>query len=134
LIVVSAGMLTLFGVLIVVGVVYNVARVTFHERATELASLRVLGFTRGEAAGILLTELAVIVAVGTGIGVALSGWIVRVLLSARSTESFEIPPVIATSTYVIAVLAVIVTSTWSAWLIRRRVDRLDLVAVLKARE
>ncbi|MCZ8163770.1 MAG: FtsX-like permease family protein [Beijerinckiaceae bacterium] len=133
-IVVSAGVLTLFGMLIVVGVVYNVARVTFHERATELASLRVLGFTQREAAGILLTELGVIVMVGTGIGIALSGWVVRVLLSARSTESFEIPPVIATSTYVISVLAVIVTSALSAWLIRGRVDRLDLVAVLKARE
>lgn len=134
LITVSAGVLTLFGMLIVVGVVYNVARVSFHERATELASLRILGFTRAEVANILLTELAIIVMVGTGIGIALSGWVVRVLLSARSTESFEIPPVIATSTYVIAVLAVIVTSALSAWLIRKRVDRLDLVAVLKARE
>jgi putative ABC transport system permease protein len=134
LITVSAGVLTLFGMLIVAGVVYNVARVSFHERATELASLRILGFTRAEVASILLTELAIIVMVGTGIGIALSGWVVRVLLSARSTESFEIPPVIATSTYVIAVLAVIVTSALSAWLIRKRVDRLDLVAVLKARE
>ncbi|MCA3625899.1 MAG: ABC transporter permease [Methylobacterium sp.] len=134
LITVSAGVLTLFGMLIVVGVVYNVARVTFHERATELASLRILGFTRGEVAGILLTELVIIVMAGIGIGIALSGWVVRLLLAARSTESFEIPPVITTSTYVISVLAVIATSAFCAWLIRKRVDRLDLVAVLKARE
>ncbi|MCZ8187614.1 MAG: FtsX-like permease family protein [Beijerinckiaceae bacterium] len=134
LIMVSAGLLTLFGMLIVVGVVYNVARVTLHERATELASLRILGFTREEVAGILLTELAIIVVAGIGIGIALAGWAVRLLLAARSTESFEIPPVIASSTYVIAVVAMIVASALCAWLIRKRVDRLDLVAVLKARE
>ncbi len=131
---ISAMALTMFGALIVVGVVYNTARVAFHERATELASLRILGFTRGEAAQVLLTELAVVVTLGIALGVFLSGWIVRLLLSARSNESFDIPPVISLQTLFIAALVVLATSLASAAVIRRRIDHLDLVGVLKARE
>jgi putative ABC transport system permease protein len=131
---ISAVALTIFGGLIVVGVVYNTARVSFHERATELASLRILGFTRGEAARVLLTELAVVVTLGIALGAVLSGWVVRLLLAARSTESFDIPPIIAPATFAISALTILGASLASAWVIRRRIDGLDLVGVLKARE
>lgn len=131
---INAIVLTLFGGLIVVGVVYNTARIAFHERVTELASLRILGFTRAEVAGILLTELVVVVVLGIALGIVLSGWVVRLLLSARSTESFAIPPVIAPTTYAIAALAVLATSLASTWVIRKRINHLDLIGVLKARE
>lgn len=126
--------LTAFGALIVVGIVYNTARVAFHERARELAGLRVLGFTTREVAGILFAELLAIVVAGVALGVALSGWIVRLLLAARSTESFDIPPVIAPGTHAVAALAVLAAAAASFWIVRRRVDRMDVVGVLKARE
>ena len=47
-------------VIIAFGVVYNSARIQLSERARELASLRVLGFTRGEVSRVLLIELAVL--------------------------------------------------------------------------
>ena len=50
----------IFAAIIAFGVVYNAARVSLSERGRELASLRVLGFTRGEIAYILLGELAVL--------------------------------------------------------------------------
>ncbi len=134
LIAISAIILTLFGVLIVVGVVYNTARVSFHERATELASLRVLGFTKAEVSQVLLGELAVVVVTGIVIGAALAKAVVMLLLSARSTESFEIPAVIAPATYVMAALTVLLTAAISAGVIRARIHRLDLVRVLKSRE
>lgn len=43
-----------FATLVAFGVVYNSARISLSERARELASLRVLGFTRLEVASILL--------------------------------------------------------------------------------
>jgi putative ABC transport system permease protein len=64
----------------------------------------------------------------------LSAWVVRLLLAARGTESFDIPAVIAPSTYAIAALAVLAAAAASFWVVRRRIDRLDLVGVLKARE
>lgn len=131
---VSALILTGFGMLIAVGVVYNIARVSLQERAWELASLRVLGFTRGEVAGILFAELAVVVVAGVPLGLWLAGLIARTLLAARSTESFDIPPVIELSTLVIAAAVVAGAGLASAWAVRRRVDALDLVAVLKTRD
>jgi putative ABC transport system permease protein len=131
---IGAVALTVFGTLIVVGVVYNTARVAYQERAVELAGLRVLGFTKQEVAGILFAELAALVVAGIGLGIPLSAWVVRLLLAARGTESFDIPAVIAPSTYAIAALAVLAASAASFWVVRRRIDRLDLVGVLKARE
>lgn len=58
-ILVFTAILTTFAVVIAVGVVYNTARIALQERAWELASLRVLGFTRGEVSRILLTEIGV---------------------------------------------------------------------------
>ena len=72
LVFVSAGILTTFAVIITVGVVYNSARISLQERAWELASLRVLGFTRGEVAGILFGEFAIEIALGIPIGLVLS--------------------------------------------------------------
>jgi putative ABC transport system permease protein len=60
--------------------------------------------------------------------------VVRLVLSARSTESFDVPPVIAPATFAIAALAVLAAAAASVWIVRWRVDRMDLVAVLKARE
>lgn len=131
---IAATALTAFGGLIVVGVVYNTARVSLQERAGELAGLRVLGFTGAEVAGILFAELAAIVAAGVTLGIALSGWLVRLLLAARSTESFDIPPVVAPATYAVAALGVLAVAAASFLVVRRRIDRLDLVGTLKARE
>ncbi len=48
----------IFAGIIAFGVVYNAARVSLSERSRELASLRVLGFTRAEISLILMGELA----------------------------------------------------------------------------
>ena len=50
----------LFASTIAFGVVYNAARISLSERSRELASLRVLGFTRAEISSILLGELALL--------------------------------------------------------------------------
>ncbi|GGH33184.1 permease [Alsobacter metallidurans] len=134
MVVVSAVVLTLFGLIIAVGVVYNSARIGLQERAWELASLRVLGFTRGEASGILLAELAVQMLIAIPIGLVLARQLVATLLELRDNESFQIPVVISAPTYATATLTVAFAALGCALLVRRRVDRLDLVAALKTRE
>ena len=79
LVFVSAGILTAFAAIITVGVVYNSARISLQERAWELASLRVLGFTRGEVAGILFGEFAAEIALGIPIGLALSKGVIGLI-------------------------------------------------------
>lgn len=134
LVFVSASILTAFGVIIAVGVVYNSARVSLQERAWELASLRVFGFTRSETARILLTEFAIEVAVAIPIGLGVSRWIVGLLAKLHSSESFQVPAVIEPRTYAAASLIVVAAAMASAIVLRWRIDRLDLVGVLKTRD
>jgi putative ABC transport system permease protein len=119
---------------IAVGVVYNDARIALAERAWELASLRVLGFTRGEVSGLLLGELAIELAIalplGWAAGYALSAFIVELI----RPETFRIPLVIGPRTYAYASLIVLVAGVASALLVRRKIDQLDLVGVLKTRD
>lgn len=134
IVLVSAGILTAFAVIVAVGVVYNSARIALQERAWELASLRVLGFTRAEVAQILFSQFAVEIALAIPIGLWLSQGIVTLISRFHSNESFQIPGVVGARTYVVAAAIVMATAAASAYIVRRRVDRLDLVAVLKTRD
>ena len=134
LVFVTAGILTAFAVIIAVGVVYNSARIGLQERAWELASLRVLGFTRAEVARILFGEFMIEIAIAIPIGLALSQGIIDLIAHFHSNESFQIPAVIGARTYAAACIVVIAAAAASAFVVRRRIDRLDLVAVLKTRD
>ncbi|MCP5272732.1 MAG: ABC transporter permease [Burkholderiaceae bacterium] len=126
--------LTLFAVVIAVGVVYNNARIALAERAWELASLRVLGFTRAEVSGLLLGELALLIAVALPLGM-LAGWaMVHGLVGALKSDQFFFPVVIRPRTFAIAALAVVAAGVASALVVRRRIDHLDMVGALKTRE
>ncbi|QEG33485.1 ABC transporter permease [Bythopirellula goksoeyrii] len=123
-----------FACVIAIGVVYNSARISLSERSRELATLRVIGFTRGEISGILLGELAIItllaVPLGLWIGYKIAGGVVALL----DLELFRFPLVIERTTYGLAAGVVILASVISGLLVRRRLDELDLIAVLKSRE
>jgi len=116
------------------GVAYNSTRIALSERGRELATLRVLGFTRGEISYILLGEVGLLVLLGLPVG-CISGWLlVWIMTSSFDTELFRIPLVIKASTYGVAVIIALVSAAVSAVLVRRRVDQLDLIQVLKTRE
>jgi putative ABC transport system permease protein len=125
---------TLLAGTIAFGVVYNSARIALSERSRELASLRVLGYTRGEISYILLGELGVLtlasVPVGFLIGRGLCGYIVTKL----GSDLYRVPLVLEPSTYGFAAAVVVVSACVSGLVVRRRLDRLDLVSVLKTRE
>jgi putative ABC transport system permease protein len=122
------------GAALVTAIVYNQTRIALSERARELASLRVLGFTRREVAHMLLGEQALLVLAALPPGLLL-GWVLVLLVLARfETEMFRMPVVIHADTYLAASALVVVSALASALLVRRRLDRLDLIAVLKTRE
>jgi putative ABC transport system permease protein len=124
----------LFSSVIAIGVVYNAARISLSERSRELASLRVLGFTRGEISSILLGELAVLTLVAVPLGLMLGYALAALLVSALSTELYRFPLVVSSRTYAWSAITVLVASILSGLVVRRILDRLDLVAVLKAPE
>lgn len=127
--------LTAFAATIAVGVVYNNARIQLAERAWELASLRVLGMTRGEVSVLLLGELALEIAAAIPLGCVAGywlGWLIIALM--RHQEVLEIPLVILPRTYLYAGAVVAAAGLASALIVRHRIDHLDLVGVLKTRE
>ncbi len=123
-----------FAALIAFGVVYNSARISLSERGRELASLRVLGFTRAEVSTILLGEFTLLtlaaIVPGFLIGYGLS-WLMS---NNFDTEMFRVPHVIERDTYGVSALVVMGSALVTGLLVRRRIDTLDLIAVLKTRE
>ena len=123
-----------FAVIIAFGVVFNTARIAVAERAYQLATLRVLGFTRREISSILLGEIAALatpaIPLGCLFGYLLSSW----LAGALSSELFRFPVVLEPRTYAFAIFVFAAAALVSALVVRRHLDRLDLIAVLKARE
>ena len=125
---------TLFAALIVLGVVYNSARISLSERARDLASMRVLGFRRGEVSYVLLGELALLVLVSLPLGIALGIALARYVTKQFSADLYSIPMGYNPQTPAEGAIAVLVASAATALLIRSKVDRLDLVRALKTRE
>ena len=128
------GILTAFAATIVIGVVYNNARIQLAERAWELASLRVLGMTRGEVSLLLLGELGLEIAVAIPLGFVLGYWLAAMIVSMIIPETFEFPLVIWPRTYLFAGAVTVAAGLASALVVRNRIDNLDLVGVLKTRE
>jgi putative ABC transport system permease protein len=115
-------------------VVYNNARISLSERSRELASLRVLGFTRGEIAYILLGELTILVLLAIPVGFLLGWGLTWFITWSMQTELYRLPMNISRATYTLAALVVIISALLSGGFIRRKLNRLDLIGVLKTRE
>jgi putative ABC transport system permease protein len=131
---IMSAVLTLFAVVIAVGVVYNNARIALAERAWELASLRVLGFTRAEVSVLLLGEMGLSIAVALPLGMLLGYGLAHLVIGLVTSDAFFFPVMIRPQTYAWAALAVLAAAAASALVVRRRIDRLDMVSALKTRE
>jgi putative ABC transport system permease protein len=124
----------LFAGIISFGVVYNAARVSLSERSRELASLRVLGFTRAEISLILLGELAVLTLLALPMGAAIGYALSAAIVSTIDSEIYRFPLIITPQAVAWAFLTIVAAAMFSGLVVRRQLDRLDLVAVLKTRE
>ncbi len=122
------------GSLVTIGVVYNAARIQLSERAHELASLRVLGFGKGEVAYVLVGELMLLTLLAIPLGWAAGYGFAALTAQGLSTEFVSIPLVVSKQTYGTATLVVLVAALASALVVKRRLDRIEIVSALKARE
>lgn len=132
-----ATMITIYvglAVVVAFGVIYNSARIQLSEQGRELASLRVLGFTRGEVSRVLLLELGILVVAAQPLSWVLGYGFAWLMIKGFSSDLYRIPLVVNASTYAWASLVVLSSAIVSALVVRRRIDRLDLIAVLKTRE
>jgi putative ABC transport system permease protein len=123
-----------FATTVAFGIVYNSASIGLSERQRELATLRVLGFGRGEVAGVLIAELVILTLVALPLGLLIGSGFATAILTTVNTETVRLPLVLSPANYAFATLVVATATAVSLWLACRRLDRLDLVGVLKARD
>jgi putative ABC transport system permease protein len=123
-----------FAAIIAFGVVYNAARIALSEQSYDLASLRVLGFTRREISTLLLSELAVLTLLALPVGTAIGYGLAKAIGQTLHSEVFRFPLHLTRAAVAWAWIGVVAAAAVSALLVRRRLDTLDLIAVLKVRE
>lgn len=121
-------------VLITIGVAYNSARIQLSERARELASLRILGFTNAEVSYILVGETMILALLAQPLGWLIGAGLATAMAKSSASDLYSIPLVLKASTFSLASLVVLFAALGAALIVRRRLDRLDLVAVMKTRE
>jgi putative ABC transport system permease protein len=121
-------------VIVAFGVVYNNARIALSERGRELATLRVVGFNLAEVRGVLVGELAILVGISLPVGLCFGHGLALWIMSSFSTETVRLPILVSTSTYAMAIAVVVTASAASFAVVSRMLGKLDLVAVLKARD
>ncbi|MBS2027599.1 MAG: ABC transporter permease [Deltaproteobacteria bacterium] len=126
--------LSAFAAVIAAGVVFNNARIALAVRSRDLATLRILGFTRGEVAAVLVGEQAIQLLIGVPLGLPLGRLIGALLFAHMDRELYRFQVVVTPETLALSALTVVGVGAASALLVRRQADRMDLVAVLKARD
>jgi putative ABC transport system permease protein len=131
---VAIGFIVGFASIISVAVIYNGTRIALSERGRELASLRVLGFTKAEVATLLFGEQAVVTLLAIPLGWAIGYALAWLVVTSMASETYRIPLVVSPATYFWTGLITLVAAGASAMLVRRRLNRMDLIAVLKTRE
>jgi putative ABC transport system permease protein len=131
---ITLGVMLTFAAALAAGVVYNTLRIALSERGRDFASIRVLGFTKGEVARMLFGEQGTLAALAIPSGFAIGWFFCWLMKRALESDLFRLPLVIRPGTYALAAGVLVAAALGSAVLVRHRLDRLDLVAVLKTRE
>ncbi len=123
-----------FAVIVAFGVIYNNARISLAERARELATLRVIGLTQREVGAIIVIELAILAAAALPLGLLMGTGLATGIIQSVNTETVRLPLVFTSYTYTFAILVVIIASSFSAFVVLRKLKQLDLIGALKAPE
>jgi putative ABC transport system permease protein len=128
------GIYFMFSVIVAFGVVYNSARIALSERSRDLATLRVVGFTNREVAGVMIGELAILTVAALPVGLWIGGRMAGFIVQSASTETIRLPLILTHQTYATAILIVLLSASVSFYVVSLRLRRLDLLGVLKASE
>jgi len=123
-----------FSMIVAFGVVYNSARISLSERSRDLATLRVVGFTSREVAGVMIGELVMLTVLAIPLGLWIGGGLADWIVQSASTETIRLPLILTHETYATAILIVLLSASISFYIVSRRIRNLDLLGVLKARE
>ena len=133
-ILIMRGFIIMFASIIAMGVVYNGAQISLSEQSRDLATMRVIGFTKAEVSSVLLGEIVLFTLAAIPLGWVVGYSLAGMLVSNTATDNYRLPLVVSVNTLALAALVVIIATLLSGWIVQRRIHRLDLIGVLKTRE
>jgi ABC-type transport system, involved in lipoprotein release, permease component len=118
-----------------IAVIYNITVINIYEKKRELASLKVMGFTKKEVRSSIYGENRIVGAVsiilGLPIGRILSKYIIGYFYT---TDAFAFPVATYGTSYIFSSILILAFILSAEVLLRRKIDRIDMVDVLKVRE
>lgn len=125
--------MSVLSIIIAIGVVYNNARIAFIERERDLATLRILGFTKIETGYVLLGELWALTIIALPAGAVIGYLLWSYVAAAMSTDLYTIPTVFKADGLGYAAIVVLVAAAAAGVLVQRDINKFDLAPVLKSR-
>ena len=123
--VVSAGMLAFI-------VLYNLTNINVEERVREIASLKVLGFTRGEVYAYIFREILLLAFLGDALGMFLGTWLATFTITAAEVDYVMFGRAIHAPSYAYSFLITMGFAVLIVILMRHKLDRVNMVESLKS--
>lgn len=130
----SVAILVAFSSLLGLAIIFNASALAFSERRRDLASLRAMGFSRGEVAMFLLKENLLLLAAGTFAGLPFGRLLSEGYARAVSTDLFSFAAVVFPRTYLLATAGGAAFSALAFFLGLRSLKQLDVAEIVKARD
>ena len=123
--IVSAGLLAFI-------VLYNLTNINIGERIREIASLKVLGFTRFEVYAYIYREIALLALMGDALGMVLGTYLETFVVTTAEVDYVMFGRTIHSVSYVYAFVLTLVFTGLILAIMRRKLDKVDMVESLKS--
>lgn len=113
-------------------VLYNLTNINVEERLREIAALKVLGFTKREVYAYIFREIMLLALMGDVAGMLLGIWLERFVITTAEVDYVMFGRSIHALSFVYAFALTLVFSALVMLVMRRKLDRVDMVESLKS--
>ncbi len=113
-------------------VLYNLTNINIDERIREIASLRVLGFTRREVHTYVFREIALLAVIGDALGMVAGTYLARFVVVTAEVDYVMFGRVIHLTSYLYSFGLTLVFAALVLVMMRRKLDRVSMVESLKS--
>jgi len=115
-------------------VLYNLTNINIEERIREIATLKVLGFTRRETNVYIFREIALLAFIGALIGLALGVWLEGFVVTTAEVDQVMFGRTIHPPSFVWGFVLTLVFSAVSMLLMVPKLSRINMAESLKSNE
>lgn len=115
-------------------VLYNLTNINISERVREIATLRVLGFTKKETSSYIFREIILLSVIGALVGLGLGIWMEGFVVTTAEVDQSMFGREIHWTSFVLAFVLTQVFTAIVCLFMRRKISRVNMVESLKSNE